>query len=217
MATLTKTTLSKDAKGFLSTEEVWESFSTIAPSTTAKTYSISQDDGKFQLTQTFVDEIPNPDPEGPPLVFPESWSVEVSTSLEPIEGHPRFSVFTPAQWAQYLLWRNCQFDKLVPEGWTPATQLGDLGATLEDAINRNTTTYYSPRVVIKHSFTSTVRPDLSNIGKINFPSFATGMTPSGMNFIVTGCACVQEGNKYKLSYEWLGSGPGGWSPFFYNA
>lgn len=214
-AILTRKTVARDARGFYTTENTYESFEEMTPSTTAKSYTQTQDDGKFQLTEVFVDQVPNPDPDGPPKVFPETWGVEVSTAAEPIESHPKFSAITSAQWTQYRYWRNGQTSSLSPSTWTPSTQMGDLGATLEDAIAKNITTYLVPKIVIKHSFTSATKPELENIGKINFPSFATGMTPAGVNFIVTGCSATQEGAYYKTSYEWLGSGLGGWSQFLY--
>ena len=214
-ATLARKTISKDARGFYTTEEVYESFDPITPSSTAKTASQTHEDGKYQLIQTFTDETTNPDPGGG-KVFPDTWSVEVSTAAEPIESHPKFSTITNAQWSNYRFWKNGQTSQLPSTTWTPRTNMGDLGATLEDAITRNITTYFVPKIVIKHTLVSEAKPSLELIGKLNFPSFAQDMTPAGVNFIITGCSAVREGTYYKISYEWLGSGLGGWSPFLYS-
>jgi hypothetical protein len=215
-ATLTKQTVSRDQRGYTVTEQTLESFSEMTPDTNARTWAQTIDDGKYTLVQTFTDEIPNPDPGGggPPTVFPETWSCEVATSAEPIESHPRFSVFTDAQWAKYRLWRNGQPN---PSTWTPSTQMGSLGVYLERYIGKNITSYLAPRITIKHTYSATTKPNLGLIGRINFPDFATNMTPSGVNFIVTGASVVQEGPLYKISYEWLGSSLGGWDTFIYYA
>jgi len=76
MATLVKQTFSKDNRGFLSTENIYESFEGhIDPSEGARSWVQSVNDGKYTLTETFTDEMPNPDPSGPPMVFPNTWSI----------------------------------------------------------------------------------------------------------------------------------------------
>ena len=206
--TLVKKTISRDARGNVTTEEVWESFTEMTPSSNARTYSQSQNDAVYQLTQTFIDEVP--DPGGGSPVYPDTWSCEVSTAAEPIENHPIFASVTALEWEKVRKWKN------GVEGWTPS-QAGATGAKYQALIDKGTTTFLSPRVVIKHSFVSGTKPDLTTIGKRQFPSFASGMTPAGVDFIVTGATCTQEGNRYRVTYEWLGSALGGWDPNLYEA
>jgi hypothetical protein len=206
--TLNKQTVSKDARGSITTELVYQDFESMTPESTARTWSQEQNDGVWTLTETYFDS--TEDPEGQP-VFPDTWSCEVSTAAEPIESHPKFAGISNANWEKYRKWRN---GAPSPADWTPA-QIGTLGETLMAFINKEITTYLAPKVVIKHTFVSTTKPDLTNIGKINFPAFATNLTPSGVNFILTGASCVQEGPNYRNSYEWLGSALGGWNQYLY--
>jgi hypothetical protein len=218
MATLVKETYSKDSRGFVSTEQVYEAFDGhIAPDSGARSWVQSVSDGKYTLTQTFTDEIPNPDPGGggPPQVFPDTWSIEVSTSSEPIENHPIFATVSAAEWAQVSKWkRNPNDSTLEPPGWTPASA-GPTGAKFEQLFNRGNTTFLSPRIVFKHTYTATSPPNLGDVGQISFPSFASGIGPAGVNYILTGATCVSEGSNYKVSLEWLGSALGGWDPDLY--
>ena len=218
MATLVRETYSKDSRGFLSTEQVYEAFDGhIAPDGSARSWVQAVNDGKYTLTQTFTDEIPNPDPGGggPPTVFPDTWSIEISTSSEPIENHSIFSGVSEAEWAKVSVWKRNPNDPAL-NGWTPASA-GTTGAKFQSLFNRGNTTFLAPRIVIKHTFTSTTKPSLTAVGKRSFPSFASGITPSGVDFIVTGASLVSEGAYYKISYEWLGSGNGGWDPILYPA
>ena len=212
MATLVSTTTSKDNRGFLTTEETWEDFAEITPSTSARSWSQSLTDGKYTLRQTFTDDI-EPGGGGNPPVYPDTWSLEISTGSEPIESHPQFSgYFTDEQWEKYRLWKNGQPD---PATWTPATQMGSRGQILQTLISKTITTYLAPKIVVKHTFTSTVKPSLTQVGTRDFPSFCSGLTPSGVDFIVTGATLTQDGGLYRVSYEWLGSAPGGWLPYLY--
>jgi len=218
MGTLVKETFSKDARGFVSTEQVLEAFDGhITPDSGARSWVQSVSDGKYTLTQTFTDEIPNPDPGGggPPQVFPDTWSIEVSTASEPIENHPIFATVSAAEWKQVSKWkRNPNDPTLEPPGWTPASA-GPTGAKFEALFNRGNTTFLSPRIVFKHTYTATAPPSLGDVGKISFPSFASGIGPAGVNYILTGASCVSEGANYKVSLEWLGSALGGWDPDLY--
>jgi hypothetical protein len=216
MATLVKQTYAKDSKGFVSTEQVYEAFDgPISPDAAARSYVQSVSDGKYTLTQTFTDEVPNPDPGGggPPTVFPDAWSIEISTSAEPIENHSIFAGVSDAEWVKISTWKRNPNDPAL-NGWTPASA-GSTGVKFQQLYTRGNTTFLAPRIVIKHTYTSTTKPSLTAVGKRNFPSFASGITPSGVDFIVTGASLIQDGSNYKISYEWLGSGNGGWDPTLY--
>ena len=210
--TLVSTSKSKDQRGFLTTEEVWESFETMTPSVSARSWTQTQQDGKFTLRQTFTDDTGGGGG-GEPVTYPDTWSLEISTGSEPIESHPQFNGhFSDTQWEKYRLWRNGQPN---PSNWTPATQMGDRGQILQTFIAQAVTTYLAPKIVVRHTFTSQIKPDLSSVGTRNFPDFAIGLTPSGIDFIVTGASCTQDGLLYKVAYEWLGSAPGGWNSYLY--
>jgi hypothetical protein len=218
MAILTKKTQSRDARNYLVTEEIWEAFDgEITPASDARTWSQSHTEGKWQLTQTFTNEVPNPDPGGggPPQVYPDTWSIEVSTAAEPIESHPNFSGFSAQDWANIRIWKaNPKDDSL--NGWHPGIVPGTFGAAYEELINKNVQTFLAPKIVIKHTYFSPTTPNLGNIGKINYPSFAQGIGPEGVDYILTGASAVQSGSGYRVAEEWLGSARGGWIPFVYN-
>jgi hypothetical protein len=213
MATLVSQTVSKDPRGFVTTENVYEDLNAeMTPSADARSWSQRQTDGKWVLTETFTDEV-TPGGGGEPPTYPDTWSVEISTGSEPIESHPEFSThFTHSQWEKYRLWRNGAPD---PADWTPSTQMGSRGQLLQARIDKGITTFLAPKIVVKHTFTLTVKPTLVAVGTRNFPSFASGITPSGVDFIVTGASVTQDGLLYRVAYEWLGSAPGGWDTLLY--
>ena len=213
MPTLVSSTVSKDNRGFMTTELVYEDFAQMTPDGAARSYSQRVVDGKWTLTETYTDEL-TPGGGGEPPTYPDTWSIEISTGSEPIESHPQFSgYFTDAQWEKYRLWKNGQPD---PADWTPSTQMGDRGQILQNRIDKGITTFLAPKIVVRHTYTSTAKADLSAVGKINFPSFASGITPAGVNFIITGASLTQDGALYRISYEWLGSAPGGWDSYLYS-
>jgi hypothetical protein len=216
MATLVKETYSKDSRGFVSTEQVYEAFDGhITPNTAARSWVQSVNDGKYTLTQTFTDEVPNPDPGGggPPTVFPDTWSIEISTSAEPIENNNYFVNISDSDWAKVSKWKRNPNDPAL-NGWTPASAANG-GAKFQQLYNRGNATYLAPRIVIKHTFTSLTKPSLTAVGKRSFPPFASGMTPAGVDFILTGASLVSAGSYFQISYEWLGSAIGGWDPLLY--
>lgn len=215
MAILVKTTQSRDARNYLVTEEVWEAFDgAISPASDARTWSQSHTEGKWQLTQTFTNEVPNPDPGGGggANVYPDTWSVEASTSSEPIESHPIFKDVTTNEWTAIRIWKGNPND-LSLNGWTPK-QAGPLGALYEALINKNVQNYLAPRVVIKHTYTSTTVPSLENVGRVTSPGW--GPSPSGSNYILTGMSAVQSGGAFRVAKEWLSSATGSpWIPAIY--
>lgn len=219
MANLTKVTQSRDARNYLVTEEVWEAFDGfITPSESARTWSQSHTEGKWQLTQTFTNEVPNPDPGGggPPTVYPDTWSVEVSTASEPIESHPQFVTISDEDWKKIKTWKGNSNDPSL-DGWHPGQGgSGTVGGLYEALINKNIQTYLAPKIVIKHTYFSNSVPNLASIGRKNFPSFASGIGPQGVDYIMTGASAVQSGSGYRISMEWLGSALGGWINQIYN-
>lgn len=210
--TLVKLTTTKDPRNYYTTEKVWESFEAMTASADARSWTQTITDGKYTLTETYTDEIPDPSGGGG-NVFPDTWSVEVSTAAEPIESHPQFATVSDADWKNIKTWKANSNDPSL-NGWTPA-QSGTTGAFYEQLINRNVQSYLAPKIVIKHTYTSTSVPDLGAIGKINFPTFAAGIGPAGVDYILTGATAVQSGTVYRISKEWLGSALGGWDPVLY--
>ena len=212
MGTLVSVSTTRDPRGFTTSEYVYEDFAEMTPDADARSWTQRLTDGKYTLTETYTDE-QTPGGGGNPPTYPDTWSVEISTGSEPIESHPQFSsYFSDAQWEKYRLWRNGAPD---PADWTPATQMGDRGAQLQLRISKGITTYLAPKITVKHTFTQVGKPTLAAVGQINWPDFASGITPSGVNFILTGASVTQDGNLYRVAYEWLGSAPGGWDTFLY--
>ena len=212
MATLVKSVTSRDAKGFYTTENTYEAFDgPIAASSDARSWSQSISDGKYTLVETFQDEVPDPNNPGQ-NIFPDTWTMEISTSSEPIETHPYFSDVQDYQWSQVRLWKN---GNPSPSNWTPSTEGGSL-VKYQSLIDKGTTTYLAPRIVIKHIYVSTSAPSLTGVGAIVWPGgpFASS-SPDGIDYVLTGASIVSEGANLKISLEWLGSAFGGWDPILY--
>jgi hypothetical protein len=214
MATLVKSVTSKDAKGFYTTENTYEAFDgPIAATGDARSWSQSISDGKYTLVETFQDEIPDPENPGQNY-FPDTWTMEISTSSEPIETHPHFAPVQDYQWSQVRLWKN---GNPSPPDWTPSTAGGTL-VKYQSLIDKGTTTYLAPRIVIKHVYVSSTLPTLSKVGKISWPGGPlVTQSPTGVDYILTGASVVSEGGNYKISLEWLGSALYGWDPVLYYA
>ena len=84
---------------------------------------------------------------------------------------------------------------------------------------KGVTSYLAPSVTLRYIYTSTTVPSLANIMKtIANPNNAPSL-PSGSNWLFTNLTytIVYDGTaaKYRVTEEYLASGPGGWDPNLY--
>ena len=156
------------------------------------------------------------------------YSIEISTSTEPIETHPLFAPISSDFWKYWEIWKADKTSDLLktanlPEGYKPFVTSGywDPAKFTLNPINvlvakwmKGVREYFVPRMVSRHQ-TSGAPTTLSNVGKIDTPAYAFGIT--GRNWLFTGASSrfnVATGI-YETTYEWLASGPKLWDDDLY--
>jgi hypothetical protein len=214
MSTLVRTELGRDQRGNKFQTNVSESFATMTPDTAASSWTLTQADGIFTLTETYTEQVPDPGGGGGGgTTFPDIWSLDITTVTEPIETHPRFQ--SPAISDDLMRrWTQWKIDRIG----SPATWGNERITALYVRFNRGTTDYLSPRIVLKHQKVYSSPPaGLAGVGyAFDKPPGCPFDFATSVNFLSTGATCVQEGSNYRVTAEWLTSKPGGWDALLYN-
>jgi hypothetical protein len=215
MSTLVRTEVGRDQRGNKFQTNVSESFTTMVPDTAASSWTLTQADGIFTLTETYTEQVPDPGGGGGGggTTFPDIWSLDLSTVTEPIETHPRFQ--SPAISDELMRrWTQWKIDRIG----NPTTWGNERITALYIRFNRGTTDYLSPRIVLKlQKVFSSPPADLARVGyAFGKPTGCPFDFSTSVNFLFTGATCVQEGTNYRVTAEWLTSKPGGWDALLYN-
>jgi hypothetical protein len=217
MSTLVRTEQGRDQRGNKYQTNVTESFTTITPDTAASSWSLTQADGVFTLTETYTEQVPDPGGGGG-TTYPDIWSLDISTITEPIETFILFKANISAQemgyWAQWKAGRDPG-----PTTYPSGFPISSTNAYLQQMLlrfNRGETDFLTPRIVVKFQKVYTTPPQLGGVG------YATNTIQgcpfdfsNQVNFLSTGATCVQEGTKYRVTQEWLTSKPGKWDSYIY--
>lgn len=211
MATLTRTELGRDARGNKYQTNVTESFEDITPDASASSWTKVHADGIYTLTEIYTEAVPDPGGGGGD-VYPDIWSLDITTGSEPIESNTTFKNFmSEAEMANWTAW------KMGRETATdPKTSTNSVVQALYKRFNRGETDYLAPRSVLKLQRVYTAPPSLAGVG------YASG-TPDGcpfsfssdLNWLFTGAHAVKEGNLYRVTKEWLSSANGKWDSYLY--
>jgi hypothetical protein len=211
MSTLVRTELGRDQRGNKYQTNVTESFTSMTPDIGASSWSLTQADGVFTLTETYTEQVPDPGGGGGGTTYPEIWSLDISTITEPIESNVRYGTQNISdelmrRWRQWKVDRNGN-----PSAW------GNQYITeLYIRFNRGMVDYLSPRIVLKFQKVYTSPPSLVGVGRaINSIQNNPFNFSNTVNFLTTGATCVQEGSNYRVTIEWLTSAPGGWDAALY--
>lgn len=218
MSTLTRVETGRDARGNLYQTKVYQGFAALTPSNSATSYTLTQEDGVYTLSETFTENIP--DPGGGGATYPDIWSLDVSTITEPIETADYFkngmAGEAMAQWCAWKLGRE-PGPNTYPSGF-PVSSTNPVVGEIYERFNRGETDYLSPRCVVKLQRVYSVPPNLGGTG------YATGNIPgcpfsfrSDVNFLQTGATAVTEGNLFRVTLEWLVSKPGNWDELIYGS
>jgi len=212
MITLTRSETGKDARGNKYLTNTYESFQTIPPSTGASSYTLTHVDSVYTLVETFTEQVPDPGGGGGGTTFPDIWSLDVTTTTEPIETNLYFrNGMSAAEMSNWTRWKQGREDATDPN-----TSDNPVVQALYQRFNRGETDYLAPRSVVKLQKVYTVPPSLAGVG------FASGK-PAGCpfsfatdtNFLFTGANVVTEGGLYRVTREWLSSSNGPWDPDIY--
>lgn len=216
MSTLVRTETGRDARGNKFLTNVSEGFTTMTPDTGASSWSLTQADGVFTLTETYTEQVPDPGGGGGGgTTFPDIWSLDVSTISEPIETNPYFrDGMSSLEMSQWTAWKQGR-DTGYPNGF-PQNSGNNVVKDLLLRFNRGETDYLTPRIVVKHQKVYTVSPVFSGVGKA--VSFMVGCPfefGESVDFLMTGATATQEGSNFRVTMEWLTSRPGFWDSLIY--
>lgn len=149
---------------------------------------------------------------------PSSSTVGLSLSEEPLLSHPSFKDLDDAELeALKGILAGKEKDDTGTNYKDKITS--DLGKKALAKIMRGQTSYYSPKIVWRESYTKN-RPlrasDLNKIGEIDQPEKAPGLS-NQRNWLLNGLTQSQEGSSFRIEKEWLCSDLGGWDPDIYNS
>jgi hypothetical protein len=223
MSTLIRTETGKDARGNKYLTNVYQDFASMTPDTGATSYTLTQEDGVYTLTETFTEEVPDPGGGGGGQVYPDIWSLDVSTTTEPIETNPYFKEgMTAQQMSQWAAWKAGKEpgDNTYPNDGFPGTgpSTNQVVQALYERFNRGETDYLAPRCVVKHQKVYMVPPALGGVGfAVNDIAGNPFNFPNDVNFLATGATAVQEGSTFRVTLEWLVSKPNKWDVLIYGS
>lgn len=184
-----------------------QSTSDFEPSPTCRSYRKEHIDGIWTIVQEFLTDQGSP-----------QWNVDGTTSTEPLESNVIFtSVPEPIRNFWFAWKRNTQSPSLAQAvsqsekaWWDPA--LDGVKDTAFAAFFKRWTigmdSYLAPRIILRMNELEDGPPDQSNVGKIEDPiqkMDSKPTIPDGVTFLLTAARGIQEGEKWRNSYEWLGS------------
>ena len=148
---------------------------------------------------------------------PSSSTVGLSLSEEPLLSHPKFKDLDETE-LEALKAISSGKEKDDGGALLKDKITSDLGKKALNKIMRGQTSYYSPRIVWRESYTKN-RPlrqsDLNKIGEIDTPEKAPGLSDS-RNWLLNGLTQSQEGSSFRIEKEWLCSDSGGWDEEIYS-
>lgn len=199
--TETQIEVSKDPTGLITRTTTKQAFAWEDPSADCRSYRVTQTDGVVTVVEEFFDDMP------------AVYNVDVSTTQEPVESHPYWADWDATERKKWQLWKQ---NTANPElkNWTPATSDNEKTATIYILFNKGITNYFAPRIVIKHVTLEDDYPNLSSVGILSETGYGGDTGP--VNFILTGLSAQQEGNKWRVTREYLGSARGSnWEEVLY--
>jgi len=199
--TETQVEVSKDPTGLITRTTTKQAFAWEDPSADCRSYRVTQTDGVVTVVEEFFDDMP------------AVYNVDVSTTQEPVESHPYFSTLAAKFRSDWALWKQSPNNPDL-NGWNPGDETGEKESTLYALWKKGITNYFAPRIVIKHVTLETTEPNLSAVGIISNTGYSGDTGP--VNFILTGLSAQQEGNKWRVTREYLGSARGNnWEAVLY--
>lgn len=158
------------------------------------------------------------------------YSIEISTSTEPIETHPRFQSISYQFWRLWEIWKGDKTNELLKTAnliseyqskvtngyWDPLKFDGRPHQDLVTLWHRGQKEYLAPKVVSRHR-TSGPATNLSQVGKIDTPPYTAGVSGREWLFIGASSSFNASNGTFETTYEWLASGPKGWEDYIYGA
>lgn len=221
MSTLIRTETGRDSRGNKFLTNTYEDFAQMTPDAAASSWSLSQQDGVWRLEETYTEQVPDPGGGGGTTMFPDIWSLDVSTVTEPIETFPTFRSNISSEQMGY--WQNWKAGREPGSTTYPADGFPATGPSTNAYVqalllryNLGEVDYLTPRIVVKHQKVYSVPPSLTNVGRATNSIQGCPFSFSNqVNFLLTGATATQEGGNYRVTMEWLTSRPGGWDALIY--
>jgi hypothetical protein len=199
--TETQVEVSKDPTGLITRTTTKQAFAWEDPSDDSRSYRVTQTDGVVTVVEEFFD------------VMPPVYALDVSTTQEPVESHPYFSSLSGKNRADWAMWKQSPNNPDL-NGWQPSDETDEVFSTLYALWLKGITNYLAPRIVIKLTTLETEEPNVSEVGIISNPGYSGDTGP--VNFILTGLSGQQEGAKWRVTREFLGSARGtNWEAVLY--
>lgn len=202
MPTETQIEVTRDPSGLVTRTVTSQAFEWIDPAADCRSYRVNQVDGVITRVEEFFDS-------NPPV-----YAVDIATTQEPIEAHPYFETMPLLDKENWARWKQNPTNPDL-NGWDPSQSGDELMQFLYYLWQKGITNYFAPRIVIKCTTLEDSAPDASAVGKISTTGYS-GNTGS-VNFLLVGVSAQQEGTKYRVTREYLGSAQGTvWEPSIYS-
>jgi hypothetical protein len=199
--TETQIEVSKDPTGLITRTTTKQAFVWEDPSPDCRSYRVTQTDGVVTVVEENFDDMP------------AVYALDVSTTQEPVESHPYFAPLSQKNRQDWAIWKQNPNNPDL-NGWTPADETGTEFSTLYALWTKGITNYFAPRIVIKVTTLEDTEPNASEVGIISDPGYGGNVGP--VNFILTGLSGQQEGLKWRVTREFLGSARGSnWEAVLY--
>lgn len=161
----------------------------------------------------------------------DQYQIEISTSMEPLETHPRWSGFSEEFWICWKVWKQDKTSELLTASklggrtnqkiyvrngyWDPThpAQPGEIGLFVKKWTS-GVTEYLSPRVIARQTLYNHSPTNLSMVGKISTPPYGGGWNG---NWILNGASARKNLSTgvWETTYEWLGSSKKNWDTDLY--
>jgi hypothetical protein len=202
MATETQIEVSKDPTGLVTRTTTKQAFAWEDPAADCRSSRVTKLDGVVTIVEEFFD------------VMPPVYALDVSTTQEPVESHPYFKEMTNKQRRDWAMWKQ---NPTNPElnGWNPADDEDGKMVTLFLLWQKGISNYFAPRITIKCTTLEDSNPSAADVGRLSATGY--GGDTGSVNFILTGLSGQQEGTKWRITREYLGSANGSvWEPVLYS-
>jgi hypothetical protein len=207
MATTSRIEETRDPDGITITTTTRQDFADFAPTSNVRSYRKTTEDGVITIIEEMLENVGS-----------ARYLVDSSVTQEPLETHSYFASMSDTLKTNWALWKKNPYDPaLDPPGWKPNDSGDTQLQTLYYFWKRDITSFLSPRIVVKYTVVESHAPFVHFVGKIADHGLDLGTLPfSDMSFICTGANGQQQGEYWTNTYEYMGSGAGGWDTNIYS-
>lgn len=164
--------------------------------------------------------------EGGVYLTGDQYELQISTSMEPLESHPRWAGFGTEFWICWKTWKQDKTSELLTAGklggrtgqktyvrngyWDPThpAQPGEISLFVSKWMS-GVTEYLAPRVIARQTVYNSPPTNLSGVGRLSSPPYGGGWNG---NWILNGVSARRNlaTGMWEATYEWLGSSQKPW-------